>query len=354
MAASNSLPLILLVALAAPASARQFTPVSQNRSVSVTASANDASGTPDTDSDTAQAPGFGPFSQTVNASASGSLGTASSSATQTSSIGVNHVSATGSGGASASAPQLEPGAGASAHTDSLFEFVFDVTAVSTYAAAGFVSRSGPNGSAGVTLSGTSGLVFLIGTGGGGSYLEPLDETGILVPGRYTLAIVASGAAGASKFYTTDGVGQFDVDFTVDAAPAKPYCTALPNSAGTPALMAATGSVSVAANDFGLEATGVVPGAQGLFFYGKTQTMVPFGSGFRCVGNHIYRLQPMVAADGPGRSARAIDFTVSPTGGPGSGAIHGGTTWNFQLWYRDPAAGGLGFNLSDGLSAAFEP
>ena len=36
----------------------------------------------------------------------------------------------------------------------------------------------------------------------------------------------------------------------------------------------------------------------------------------------------------------------------SGAITAGSTWNFQLWYRDPAAGGAGSNLSNGLQVVF--
>ena len=32
----------------------------------------------------------------------------------------------------------------------------------------------------------------------------------------------------------------------------------------------------------------------------------------------------------------------------------GTTWNFQAWFRDPAAGGSGFNLSNGLELTFLP
>jgi hypothetical protein len=32
----------------------------------------------------------------------------------------------------------------------------------------------------------------------------------------------------------------------------------------------------------------------------------------------------------------------------------GSTWTFQFWYRDLAAGGAGFNLSNELSATFCP
>ena len=35
-------------------------------------------------------------------------------------------------------------------------------------------------------------------------------------------------------------------------------------------------------------------------------------------------------------------------------ITAGSTWNFQNWFRDPAAGGAFFNLSDGLEITFTP
>jgi len=44
----------------------------------------------------------------------------------------------------------------------------------------------------------------------------------------------------------------------------------------------------------------------------------------------------------------IDFTQLPAGGQ----ITSGSTWNFQAWYRDPAAGGAMFNTSDALRATF--
>ena len=32
----------------------------------------------------------------------------------------------------------------------------------------------------------------------------------------------------------------------------------------------------------------------------------------------------------------------------------GSTWYFQFWYRDPAMGAPGFNLSSALAVSFEP
>ena len=136
----------------------------------------------------------------------------------------------------------------------------------------------------------------------------------------------------------------------------PYCTANPNSAGSRALIGASGSTSMTANDFGLVVTGGVPGKAGLFFYGPLQISAPFGNGVRCVGGGglgIFRLAPVVNFDGAGAVGRSIDNTAPPADG-GPGAFAAGRAWNFQLWYRDPAGGGVGFNLSDGLSVLFCP
>jgi len=133
-----------------------------------------------------------------------------------------------------------------------------------------------------------------------------------------------------------------------------FCLVSPNSAGAGAVMGSSGSTSVSGNGFSLEATGVVPNVFGIFFYGGAQLQAPFGDGFRCAGGTgTHRLHPLVQADGSGAVTRLLDLTAPPLSS-GSGAITPGSTWNFQLWYRDIAAGGAGFNTSDGLSATFAP
>ena len=129
-----------------------------------------------------------------------------------------------------------------------------------------------------------------------------------------------------------------------------YCVSSPNSAGAGALMGSTGSLSIAANTFSVNVSGAIAGQPGLFFFGGVQTQVPFGNGFRCVtGATVVRLNPASPANGLGNNARAVDFTTAQ-----GSTITAGSTWNFQYWYRDVAAGGAGFNLSNGLSATFQP
>jgi hypothetical protein len=95
----------------------------------------------------------------------------------------------------------------------------------------------------------------------------------------------------------------------------------------------------------------VPGTFAIFFYGSDQVEVPFGDGFLCVGGHAFRLNPPLQVDAAGRVQRAIDLNAPAEP---DAAILPGSTWNFQLWYRDTAAGGAGFNFTDGLRVTFCP
>ena len=133
-----------------------------------------------------------------------------------------------------------------------------------------------------------------------------------------------------------------------AAPWTNYCLATANSTGSPALMSASGSTSVAANQFQVLA-GPVPAQPGLFFYGPNQVQLTFGNGFRCVSGTLGRLG--VTTPVAGVMQTLVDFTSPPSA---STQITAGSTWNFQAWYRDPAAGGAFFDLSDGLSVVFLP
>lgn len=135
-----------------------------------------------------------------------------------------------------------------------------------------------------------------------------------------------------------------------------YCPAAANSASAGAQIAYSGSLSVSANNFVLSVSGCPANVNGLFFYGPTQVHVPFGNGFRCVGigsSALFRLGPVASTNVSGSMARPLDFTVPPASS-GPGQIAGLSTWNFQFWFRDPAAGGANFNLSNGLHVTFCP
>jgi len=128
-----------------------------------------------------------------------------------------------------------------------------------------------------------------------------------------------------------------------------YCVGAPNSVGSGAVMDHAGTVSLGINNLTLLCTGCPPNTAGVFFYGPQQTQVAFGNGFRCVGGSITRTGP-TAASGGGIAARNINFAAFPF----NTTISAGSTQNFQFWYRNAAAGGAGFNLSNGLSIRFCP
>ena len=134
-----------------------------------------------------------------------------------------------------------------------------------------------------------------------------------------------------------------------------FCTSTVNSTGAAALirMIDTASPSVSTNDFGLLANFVPVGEPGIFFYGPTALVaMPFGDGFRCVGGPpgtVTRIYP-VSIGAPNGTM----FTLLDNTNPAHCQITPGATLSFQCWFRDPAAGMSGFNLSDGLTVTFVP
>jgi len=159
---------------------------------------------------------------------------------------------------------------------------------------------------------------------------------------------ANGVADAQDI--ADGASQ---DSDADAIPdecechaAERYCIAAPSSAGPGAEIALRGTTSRAANDLVLVAA-PVPDQPGIFFAGSSRLQVPFGDGYLCAGGAIVRL-PVEVASGE-RLEHRVDFED-----PTTALLTAGSTWNFQAWYRDPAAGGAGFNLSDALELTVCP
>lgn len=121
-----------------------------------------------------------------------------------------------------------------------------------------------------------------------------------------------------------------------------YCTATANSTTFAASISATGSTSVAQNDFTLSACSV-PDQFGVFYYGQSQENLPFGNGVRCVGGTVVRL-PIITP-----SNNAVTYGVDLAA---EGIVAG--TYDFQYWFRDPASGGAFFDLSNGIEVVFVP
>ena len=115
-----------------------------------------------------------------------------------------------------------------------------------------------------------------------------------------------------------------------------------------ALLSASGSASVGADDLVFTATSVPTNKNGIFYAcGGGTAQIPFGDGQQCVvagGTGIFRYAPVQNSGptgtlvlGPGIVARSQSFAPA-------GRIQAGQTWNFQAWFRDPAGPcGSGFN-----------
>jgi len=151
----------------------------------------------------------------------------------------------------------------------------------------------------------------------------------------------------------NGMVCFDQVFDIVAGPevGTNFCIALPNSTGQPGSIGSSGTASVARNDLVLVAESLPAGQFGLFYYGPDEVQVPLGNGIRCIGGPVFRLLPPTLSSGQGVLTHALDVTDPPAV---SGTITAGSTWKFQSWFRDTAAGGAGFNLTDGLSVLFLP
>jgi hypothetical protein len=181
------------------------------------------------------------------------------------------------------------------------------------------------------------------------FTSELLTTGLVGGTDYLLQVGAFGA-------TSTGTGTVTITHTGGPVTlGTNYCVAGANSVSTlGARIRASGSLSVFANNLHLTAGPVAPGQPGIFYYGPQQSMAGFGDGFRCVAGpvgSVVRMFPFAMPNGVGDLHYDIN-NVNPVHAGQLGIA--GTTWNFQAWYRDPGAGGTGFNLSDGLELALRP
>lgn len=129
-----------------------------------------------------------------------------------------------------------------------------------------------------------------------------------------------------------------------------YCPSVVNSTGAPARIDGLGSSSVSTNDFALTGSSLPPHTVVLAIYGVNSAQFPLGDGFLCINPFapgLVRLHT-AQAQSNGTMQCPLDFPTLPA----SGHITAGSSWNFQLWYRDAVSGGTGSNLSDALNVSF--
>jgi hypothetical protein len=129
-------------------------------------------------------------------------------------------------------------------------------------------------------------------------------------------------------------------------------TGCANSSAQGALLWSTGSTKASTDDLALRATQLPPsGGIGLAVAGSQQQAagagIPFQDGLLCVGGTLWRYP-----------AQTFTGSIVQTSvvGASNGLITAGSTWNFQVWYRDVvgACGGSTGNLSNALQVAFTP
>ena len=179
-----------------------------------------------------------------------------------------------------------------------------------------------------------------------------------------------GVGNAKRFASREGTTPSQrptlvVDFTPNAGgPGASFCsgdgsgTACPcgnsastgegcaNDTGSGALLSATGSNSLSADDLVLSTSQLTPGP-GLFFQGNNaingSNGNAFGDGLRCAGGGVRRLEVQFANS-------ANSFTTSTTISISTaGAASAGQTKRYQYWYRDSGTSPCSslFNLSNG-------
>ncbi len=111
----------------------------------------------------------------------------------------------------------------------------------------------------------------------------------------------------------------------------------------------SGIPSISLNSFGLDAAGGPSNQAGLFFHGPGTANQTFGEGVRCVATPIMRVPPPVFFDSLGTASKQLNMNANALGN-----IQPADTRYFQLWYRDPAGGPFGYNMSNGLEITFCP
>lgn len=123
-----------------------------------------------------------------------------------------------------------------------------------------------------------------------------------------------------------------------------------NSTGVGASLLASGSDGVAADDLVLLAEGLPPSSNGLFFMGSVGVTVPVFDGLRCAGGVVRRFPSTLQNSGPDGLFAGTQLAANS-----AGLIVPGTTWTFQVWYRDLAGPcGTGANFSNAYPVTFGP
>jgi len=174
----------------------------------------------------------------------------------------------------------------------------------------------------------------------------------LPAGVHTMRVEATGYTTRDVQVTIAAAGGTTFDIGLDAvgSGAVVFCNATANSTGQVPTISVNGSSSIAQNQFTVVVERLPALQLAFLFMGQNFVQRPVFGGVLCIDRQSYRF-PLTPVDLFGYTAQTVDLT-QPTHQLSSVAV--GSTWGFQLIYRDPAAGGWGLNYSPGLSVTFCP
>ncbi len=130
------------------------------------------------------------------------------------------------------------------------------------------------------------------------------------------------------------------------------CPGVPNSTGSSATLVAAGTTDASDSGTTLFATGIPANQMAMLIVGRgTAQEAVFGSqGTLCLGgSEVARYLPVAPAGPTGFFLKDVSHAGLPFGVPVS--IQAGSTWNFQVWYRDMNPDSTS-NLSSALSVTF--
>ncbi len=131
------------------------------------------------------------------------------------------------------------------------------------------------------------------------------------------------------------------------------CNSNPNSTGYEALTRALGSQVVSDNLVILVSEHLPVGMLGFYLAAPTSGFTPNfggGNGNLCLGSGLLRLNSQVQfVNVAGQVSQTVDLTQMPQGA----VVNAGSTWTFQLWFRDPSGAQYTTNTSSAAQVDFQ-
>lgn len=129
-----------------------------------------------------------------------------------------------------------------------------------------------------------------------------------------------------------------------------------NSTGQGGVLSADGTTSLVADDLVLTASRLPAHQLAVLWLGATQVDLAFGDGRRCVGSEPGGFFRYAAASASAHGSMMLGPGLfAGASGCGTCAFTPGSTWNFQLAYRDPFGPcGAGLNATNALAVTLAP